>query len=311
LDTEVKEAATVKLSCCWIYAISKYGYPPSFDDTVKALHDMKELGFRYVELEGVGLENMTTVHSRRAELKKVCDDLGLQVVNFCPILPDIVSPDRRKRDAAMDLYKLGVEVAHEFGAYTVQTDSFVPPLKFVGDAPYKDMVNYGIQFSVEVDPHFSWDAQWEALVDAFTRCSDIAADAGLKFCLEPRVGEQIANTDALLRLMDACGQPNFGAVLDTAHLHAQKEILPLSVEKLGKRIFYLHVADNDGMRNDHWAVGRGSVDWRGVFSALAKHEFDGCVAIDVGRVPDLDEQVMESVHYLTALCGELGLELER
>ena len=101
----------------------------------------------------------------------------------------------------------------------------------------------------------------DALVDAFGRCFDIAAEAGLKFCLEPRVGEQIANTDALLRLIDACGRPNFGAVLDTAHLHAQKEILPLSVEKLGKRIFYLHVADNDGMKNDHWAVA--AAPWTG------------------------------------------------
>jgi len=301
----------MKLSCCWIYAISKYGYPPTFNDTVLALRDMKKLGFKYVELEGVGRENMTEMHKRRKELKAVCDDLGLKVVNFCPILPDIVHPDKAVRDSAMDLFKLGVEVAHDFGAMTVQTDSFVPPLKFKGDAPYKDMVNYGIQFSVEVDPDFSWQRQWDALVDAFGRCSDIAAEADLKFCLEPRVGEQIANTDALLRLMDACGRPNFGAVLDTAHLNAQKEILPLSVEKLGKRIFYLHVADNDGMKNDHWAVGRGTVDWKGVFTALGKHGFDGAVAIDVGRVPDIEAQVLESVDKLEKLCAELGLPLEK
>ncbi|OPZ63022.1 MAG: D-tagatose 3-epimerase [Firmicutes bacterium ADurb.Bin506] len=301
----------MRLSCCWIYAIGKYGYPPSFDDTVQALRDMKALGFRYVELEGVGRDNMMEVHARRRELKRAVDDMGLKVVNFCPILPELVSPDRAVRDRAIDLFKLGVEVAHDFDALTVQTDSFVPPLKFVGDQLYKTMVDYGIHFSVQVDPAFSWERQWEALVDAFSRCSDIAADAGLKFCLEPRVGEQIANSDALLRLMDACSRPNFGAVLDTAHLHAQKEILPLSVEKLGKKIFYLHVADNNGMQNDHLAVGRGTVDWEGVFSALAKHGFDGCVAIDVGRVPDLEAQVLESVGYLVALCARLGLELER
>lgn len=156
----------MKLSCCWIYAISKYGYPPTFNDTILALKDMKKLGFKYVELEGVGRENMTEMHRRRKELKAVCDDLGLKVVNFCPILPDIVHPDKAVRDSAMDLFKLGVEVAHDFGAMTVQTDSFVPPLKFKGDAPYKDMVNYGIQFSVEVDPDFSWQRQWDALVDA-------------------------------------------------------------------------------------------------------------------------------------------------
>lgn len=48
----------VKVGCCWLYAISKYGYPPSIADTMQALKDMKALGFKYVELEGVREENL-------------------------------------------------------------------------------------------------------------------------------------------------------------------------------------------------------------------------------------------------------------
>lgn len=40
----------MKISCCWPYASSKYGYPPSLEDTKKALREMKDLGFTYVEL---------------------------------------------------------------------------------------------------------------------------------------------------------------------------------------------------------------------------------------------------------------------
>src|SRR2546422_1790003 len=74
-------------------------------------------------------------------------------------------------------------------------------------------------------------------------------------------------------MMDAVDDDNFGAVLDTAHQNAQKEILALSVEKLGKRIFFVHAADNDGRVNDHVAAGRGTVDWDGVFQGLKKHRF--------------------------------------
>lgn len=40
----------MKISCCWLYASSKCGYPPSLEDTKKALREMKDLGFTYVEL---------------------------------------------------------------------------------------------------------------------------------------------------------------------------------------------------------------------------------------------------------------------
>ncbi len=42
----------MKISCCWLYAISKYGYPVPVRDIPAALVQMADLGFRYVELEG-------------------------------------------------------------------------------------------------------------------------------------------------------------------------------------------------------------------------------------------------------------------
>jgi len=297
----------MKISCCWLYAISKYGYPPPISDTYRALEDMQRLGFKYVELEGVREENLRAVYEEKENLKAFCEERGLQVINFCPVLPDIVSLDKQKREEAMRLFDLAIEIARFFDCETIQLDSFSPPLEFVGEAPYKDMINFGLKLQVKVDPNFSWNELWEVVVETFKVANQKAKDAGLKLCLEPRVGEIISNTDAILRLIDYVSDDNFGAVLDTGHQHAQKEILPLSVEKLGKRIFYLHVSDNDGKTNEHLALGRGTIDWEGVLLALKKHGFDGYVAIDVGRVPDLDEQYRESVEYLKRIERELGL----
>ena len=295
----------MKISCCWLYAISKYGYPPSLSDTYQALKEMAALGFTNVELEGVREENLQSVFKERKELKKHCDDLGLKIVNFCPVLPTLVHPEKTQRVQALDLFKLGVEAAAFFGCETVQSDSFTPPLEFVGESPYKDAIRYGQRFQVKVDPAFRWDHLWSWLVDSIGACADEAERADMKLCLEPRVGEIISNTDALLRLMDAVDADNFGAVLDTGHQHAQKEILPLSVEKLGGRIYYLHVSDNDGQANEHLAVGRGTVDWDGLFLALKKHGFAGNVAVDVGGVPDVDAQYRESKAFLESLAKRL------
>jgi sugar phosphate isomerase/epimerase len=297
----------MKISCCWLYAISKYGYPPSLPDTHRALEDMAALGFSSVELEGVREDNLRAVHGERNALKQRCDGLGLRVVNFCPVLPDLVHPEKARRVHALDLFKLAVETATFFGCETIQTDSYTPPLEFVGDAPYREAIDFGKRFQVKVEPAFRWNDVWGWLTDSIGACADEADRAALKFCLEPRVGEIVSNTDALLRLMDAVDNDNFGAVLDTGHQHAQKEILPLSIEKLAGRVHYLHVSDNDGQTNQHLALGRGTVDWDGVFMALKKHGFSGHVAVDVGRVPDLDAQVRESKVFLEELAARLGV----
>ncbi len=297
----------MKTSCCWLYAISKYGYPPSIDNTFRVLGEMKALGFDYVELEGVRRENLLAVYKKRHELKKRCEEAAIRVINFCPVLPGSVSLNRRERMQSWELFRRAIEIAEHFGCYTIQGDSFTPPLKFRGDSPYKESISYGKHFTVEIDPKFRWERQWEAMLETFRYFSGEARKAGLKFCVEPRVGELLSNTDAILRMMDAVDDDNFGAVLDTAHLNAQKEILALSVEKLGKRIFFVHAADNDGLVNDHLAAGRGTVDWDGVFQGLKKHRFAGYVAVNVGMVPDLDAQYKESLAFLQAKAREYGV----
>ena len=297
----------MKISCCWLFAISKYGYPPSLPDTHRALEEMEALGFKNVELEGVGEENLRAVYGTRQELKKRCEDLGLTVVNFCPVLPDLVHPDKARRVQALDLFKLGVETAGSLGCEMVQTVSATPPLTFVGEAPYKGALAYGQRYQVKVDPAFRWDDLWGWLTDSMGACADEADRAGLTLCLEPRVGEIISNTDALLRLMEAVDSDNFGAVLDTGHLHAQKEILPLSVEKLGSRIRYVHASDNDGQTNQHLVPGTGTVDWEGVFLALKKHAFSGYVAVDVGNVPKLNAAYTASKTFLEDLARRLDV----
>jgi len=301
----------LKISCCWLYAISKYGYPVPVERIPQAFEEMAALGFRYIELEGASAgDNLLQVYEHREAIRAHCQRLGLAVINFCPVIPELVSLDPAQRSRGLELFDRALELAQFFDCATIQADSYAPPLEFIGERPYQEMLNYGVQFRVRISPEFSWETQWDVLVDTFRECSQRAAAAGLPFCLEPRVGEMISNTDALLRLMDHVGSPNFSAVLDTAHQHAQKEILPLSVEKLGKRIRYLHVADNDGLVNDHLALGEGTVDWEGIFLALKKHEFDGYVAIDVGRVLDLDGAVRRSVRFLQELLSRLEIAYE-
>lgn len=297
----------VKLNCCWLYAISKYGYPPPMDKVFKALEEMAEMGFKYVELEAVGYRNLRELLENKAKLREHVSSLGLKIVNLCPIFHELVSPERGARRRALNAFRETCKLAVYLDAVMVQTDTFPPPLRFVGEVPYRDAISFGKPYRVEVDPGFSWRGFWRLLVDSMRKCNWIAEDHGLRFCLEPRVGEAVSNTDAMLRLAEAIDSENFGVVLDTGHLHAQKEILPLSVEKLGDLIIYVHASDNDGRDNYHLGVGKGTVDWVGLFKALKKHGFNGFIGVDVGHVPDIEREYVESRARLEGLIREVGL----
>lgn len=297
----------MKINCCWLYAISRYGYPPSLKDTFRALKEMREMGFEAGELEGVREANLRAVYGARKELKAFCRDIGLKIMNFCPILPDIVSPDARRRRKAVELFDLGAELACFLGSRQVQIDSFTPPLQFKGEAPYKKAVRFNQRYVVRVPAGFSWGRQWDALVDGIGRCKRIARRNKLTLLLEPRVGEMISNTDAMLRLIAAIGGDNFGAVLDTGHQYSQKEILPLAVMKLGKAIKYVHASDNDGLANEHRALGDGSIDWPGLMLALKRVGFNGYVGVDVGHVPRIMDAYRRSRRALVRMAERFRL----
>jgi sugar phosphate isomerase/epimerase len=297
----------MKLACGWLYALYKYGYPPSLADTKRALTQAAEWGFEAVEIEAIGEENLRLLYEHRREIKEHCAVLGVKIANFTPMLPDLVSQEDRRRERAFDLFRLGVEMADFLESFTVQTGSYAAPVRYIGPAPYDNPIRYGQRFQVEIDPYFRWEEVWKRLVDTIRRCTVITGEAGIRLCLEPRVGDLVSNTDAFLQLHEAVDSENFGIVFDTAHLHAQKEILSLSVEKLKERIFYVHAADNDGRTNEHLAPGRGTIDWESLFITLRKHGFAGYIAIDVGGRFNIDKQYQESKRFLEKLALSLSL----
>lgn len=291
----------MKIACGWLYTLNRFGYPPNFENTLKGISKAAEWGFDAFEMEAIGEENLKMLWAHRQELKEHIDSLGLTLANFVPMLPEVVNLDSAKRTYALELFELGAELAVSLGAKLVMTDSYEVPLEYVGETPGEDPIHYGKGYRVKVNASFNWDQVWENLVSVMRRCAEIAAYHGMRLALEMRLGEAVSNTDAFLRLYDAVNNPNLGVVFDTGHLNAQKEILPLSIEKLKDRIFLIHAADNDGRTNQHLALGDGTIDWATIFQALQKHRFDGYVALDIGDCPDLEQAYLRSKKFLERL----------
>jgi sugar phosphate isomerase/epimerase len=290
-----------------MYAIGTYGFPPKIEDMLKAIKEMAELGFDYIELEGVGFDNLSSVIENKELIKAECIKQGVKVVNFAPLLPEIISQDKNERKKALRYFEQGVKVARYFGSPRVWIDSYNPPLQIVEGNIYIEDLTYGNQMWGRVAKGFSWKKFWDLFVGVIKECNEICKENEMELLIEPRVGEVTSNTEGLLRLFDAIPDDNLGAILDTAHQYAQKEILPLSIAKLGSKIRYVHVADNDGRDNHHYSIGQGTVDWEGVFLALKEERYQGFYAIDLEKLPNLGAEFIKNKQILEEFAERYSL----
>ncbi len=300
----------MKVCCAWLYAITKYGYPPSMEKIFASLKEISNLGFESTEIEIMYESQLSQFWRDKEEIRRMCNNFNLNIIDLCAIFPDIVSLNDDLRLKSIKHFEECCEITRYLGCDMIQLDSFSPPINFLGKTPYKEAISFGHEYKVDIPLGFDWSIFWDEIVDTFKTCSELAEKYGLKLCLEPRVGENISNTDSMLRLMDAVGHENFGAVLDTGHLHAQKEILPLSVEKLKSKVFYVHASDNDGRDNFHLPLGKGTIDWESLIKALAKHSYKGYIAIDVGGTGyegNIEEDIVSSKFFIEGLLDKLNL----
>jgi sugar phosphate isomerase/epimerase len=300
----------MKFLCCWLYAIDRFGFPPSIPNTLIALRKMKELGFDYAELEGVSGSNLVDVYNARFAIKEVLDEIELHVANFVPVIPELRELEETKRKYGREMFERGLEVAGTLGTDFIQIDSFPPCMECLDGVQYDrdNVTNYGARWRYRLSPGFSWDRQWEVWVDSVKWCARKAKDAGLNLIIEPRVGEIVNNTDSMLSLIAAVNEPNLGAILDTGHQYAQKEILPLSVAKLKSRLMYLHLSDNDGTKNDHFVPGQGTIDWEGLFDALKINNYNGYVGLDIAKTNEkLSDSYLKAREILSRYAVKAGL----
>lgn len=104
--------------------------------------------------------------------------------------------------------------------------------------------------------------------------------------------------DLLARLADRLKDySNFGVCLDYAHLNVfgKDATTPLQwVEKLAPYIKHVHINDNDFIKDRHWALGKGSIDYKEFFDLYNKNFPDATVLIEVKGI----DKIRESIRFI-------------
>ena len=280
------------ITCCYLYVITKYGYPPPAARTLDYLDEMSALGFRSVELEGIRADHLAAVFDRRHAIKERLDTLGLDLPYFCAVLPGLSSPVASEREINLEHFETGCRLAALFGSRGILDNAPLPPYRFPDDIPVVRHYDEDLLYTASFPPDLRWDRYWQDLVGTYRAACDIAADHGLTFQMHPALGVLAATADGFLYFHDAVQRDNLRFNFDTANQFAMKDNLALALRRLARFVDYIHISDNGGSRVEHLAIGDGVIRWDVFFETLGQIGFSGHFGVDIGGaesgVNDLD-----------------------
>ncbi|WP_226387943.1 sugar phosphate isomerase/epimerase family protein [Gallalistipes aquisgranensis] len=299
------------ITCAFLYSITRYGYPPAAEGMVRYVNEMADLGFRSIELEGIGADHLARVYADRGAIRAAIEARGLSLPVFCTVLPGLGSADAAVRRRSLETFEMGCETAAALGAGAVLDNGPLVPYAFPPDMPIHRHYSQEVLRNVGLPASLVWGEYWKALAEVLRAACDIAAGYGLRYYLHPCTGSLTETTDGFLRLRDAVGRENLRFNFDTANQFFVRENLSLGLLKLGGELDYIHISDNHGQRVEHLAAGDGAIDWDMFFSALKRIGFSGQLSIDVGGdesgIENIDEAYLKTARWIERKNEEYGI----
>jgi sugar phosphate isomerase/epimerase len=115
----------------------------------------------------------------------------------------------------------------------------------------------------------------EARLNALNQLITYLKGSDMVICLENIPGT-IQDSEGLLGIIEKIGDKNLGICLDTGHLNLTGGNQGDFIRKTGKHLKALHIADNEGVYDQHlMPFGRGTVRWQDVMEALKEVNYKG------------------------------------
>jgi sugar phosphate isomerase/epimerase len=299
-----------------------------------AIRRIASLGFKAIELIAWNRDFLKDYYTADTikKLRGVLKNEGIALSQFVSTPHDLSSPDKAKRDAAVDHWKRAVEVGAELGSPIINmVSAHAFGMKDGQEYPRITTKPLVQTYHVEVPSGLDWDQNYRDYVASLKKCAKACEKAKVSMTIEPHPARYLANTDGALRLLEHVNSPAVGINFDPSHTFPVGDFPNVTVYRLGKRIKHLHVSDNDGVTNVHWRPGMGKINWKAMFQALKDIGYDGVVSIELEDVPGVsrgpsstapgvyrnptatDAFVAETVagmNYLKGICKELGIKVE-
>jgi sugar phosphate isomerase/epimerase len=121
------------------------------------------------------------------------------------------------------------------------------------------------------------------------------ADAHIEIALE---NDTERLPDLLVQLANKVDNPSLGLCLDVGHQSVFSKLQVHEwIQQMGDRLLHIHLHDNDGTGDYHWALGRGTIDFEAIYATLKRYAPDVTLSLEVEDAMDIK---MENLRKLAA-----------
>jgi D-psicose/D-tagatose/L-ribulose 3-epimerase len=219
------------------------------------LHQIKDIGF-----DGVEVPIFDTHPDHWQVWAKKLDELALErvAVTICGADFNQISPDAQMRKNTLARNKQAVECAAVLGA-TMLT------------GPYHSALGV---FTGQPATPTEWQWAVENLHALAEHAQQFNITLGLEY-LNRFESYLVSCADELVRLVEAVNHPNCKLMFDTFHANIEEKNIGEAIKKCAKHLIHVQVSENDRS-----TVGRGNIDWQGVFNALKSIGYEGWLSVE-------------------------------
>lgn len=230
---------------------------------LEEIENIGRLGFDYVELAmDPPMAHHSVLSANRAAIGRALCDNGLSLICHLPTFVSTADLTESLRQASAVEMRRSLEVAHTLGANKV----VLHPSMAGGMGAFVPATakSYAFEF--------------------FAQMVAAAEELQMTVCLENmfprnRIGVTPEDLDEIFAAF-----PSLQLTLDTGHAHIddpRDDRLMQLVKRFGDRLGHLHFSDNRGRRDDHLAVGRGTVNFKELVRRLKKIGYDDTLTLEV------------------------------
>ncbi len=238
------------------YAVHAYAWTSRWTrDALRLLEKARELGFDAFEVPLMDLEDIDPRNIRRE-----AERLGLSLVTSTVLseATDVSSPDADIRRRGIAYLMRCVDVSVEMGALSLSGVLYGALGKRIATFPGKEY--------------------YERAAEALKQVAQRAQESGLLVGIEPvnRYESFLVNTcDQALELLAMIGEPNVRIHLDSYHMNIEENDFYTPTKKALPYLCHYHLSES------HRGIpGTGTVDWDGIFRALAEGGYRGMVGME-------------------------------
>jgi inosose dehydratase len=142
---------------------------------------------------------------------------------------------------------------------------------------------------------------WKTFVQTVCRLGEMAARANIQLVFHPHVGTLVSSPDEIELLANETDPQTIKFAFDTAHLARCKGDPVALFKRFVSRIGCVHFKD---LKDDDFVpLGRGILDFQGVYRALEDHLYSGWITVELDSWPDPKTAAVENLKYLRATLG--------